>query len=150
MDLKGLLLHSFRGSRRLTQGTVEAMPAEEMDYRPTPEQMSFGEQVLHNLSCYITLTDALAGKGWEWNKGITLERYPTKEAILAFQEAETERLLTLLESQPPEWFAEEVATGWGTTESIAGLLLSWISHEDHHRGQLVVYLRLKGCTPPKY
>lgn len=150
MDPKPALLSSLRGVRRLTREIVVAMPAEEMGYRPIEDQMDFGTQALHILSAYVTLIDALNGKGWEWEKGIDRNRFPTKEAILALYDSETERLLNFVDEMEQTALESIVTTGWGTQESVAELLNDWITHEAHHRGQMVVYLRLKGITPPNY
>lgn len=150
VDLKAALLKTLRFERRLTRESVAAMADADMAYRPTPEQMAFGTQALHLLSAFATLLEALAGKGWVWDQGFTLENYPTREAILQLYEEETARLEQFIVGLAPGRFGEMIQTGWGTQEPLVQLLIDWIAHESHHRGQMVTYLRLKGIKPPRY
>lgn len=150
MDAKAILLNNLRFERRLTRETVAAMTDADMAYRPTTEQMEFGTQMLHILSSYVTVMEALEGKGWNWDQGLTLAKYPTQEAILKLVDEESARLLSFVEGLAPEKLFEPVQTGWGTKEAPFQFLMSWVVHEAHHRGQMVVYLRLKGMQPAKY
>lgn len=150
MDAKAILLENLRFERRLTRETVSAMADGDMAYRPTPEQMELGTQALHILSSYATLMEALSGKGWNWDQGMTLSTYPTREAILELYDAETARLMSVVEGLASESLFEIIQTGWGAKEALLQLLISWIAHESHHRGQMVTYLRLKGIKPPAY
>ncbi|MFZ5825032.1 MAG: DinB family protein [Bacillota bacterium] len=150
VDVKAIVLKTLRFERRLTRESVAAMADADMNFQPTPEQMAFGQQALHILSAYATLLGALAGQGWVWDQGLTLEKYPTREAILQLYDEETARLERFLEELAPERFGEIIQTGWGTQESLAQILIDWIAHECHHRGQMVVYLRLREATPPRY
>lgn len=150
MDVKAILLEELRSARRLTNKILAAMPESDIDFRPTPDEMDFGAQALHILSSYSTLFEGLTGKGWNWDQGMTRAAYPTQEAILRLSESETERLMSFVEGLAPERLFEQVQTGWGKEETVLGLLMSWITHEAHHRGQMVVYLRLRGIKPPEY
>lgn len=150
LDLKRVVLKSLRFERKLTRETVENMTDADMGFRPTPEQMDFGTQALHILSAYATLMGALSGLGWVWDQGMTREKYPTQADILQQLDSETDRLVRFIEELTNERLTQEVQTGWGTQEAVLQLFVDWITHESHHRGQMVTYLRLKGMTPPKY
>ncbi len=145
-----VMLECLRGERRLTRETVAAMSDGEIGFRPTEEQMTFGMQALHILSSYATLMEALRGKGWNWDQGMNTERYPTLKAILELYDQESERLLTFVEGLAPQAVFEEIQTGWGAKETLLQLLISWLAHEAHHRGQMVTYLRLAGKQPATY
>lgn len=150
MDAKAILLETLRSERRLTRETVAAMTDGDMAFRPTPEQMEFGSQALHILSAYATLTEALSGRGWNWEQGMSLSKYPTQEAILKLYDEETARVAAFVEGLAPEQLFEVIQTGWGVKEAMLQLFISWVTHEAHHRGQMVTYLRLKGMTPAAY
>lgn len=150
MDLRTAMLEAIRTERRLTKESIAAMADGDMAFRATPEQMPFGEQALHLLSAHATLVDALEGKEWVWDQGMTLEKYPTQEAILELLDRESARLFSFVEGLEPDGLGRVVTTPWGSTETVLQLLVCWISHEAHHRGQMVTYLRLKGMAPAKY
>jgi uncharacterized damage-inducible protein DinB len=150
MDIRSMVLANLRSERRLTRETIAAMTDGDVNFRPTPEQMSFGGQALHIISCQKTLLDALQGKGWNWKTGIDSQAYPTQEAILAKFDEVTEEELAYYGGLDPELFGRLVSTPWGEPEPLLQLVYSFLAHEAHHRGQMVAYLRLKGMTPPKY
>lgn len=150
MDPKAVLLDTVRAERRRTRATVAAMADGDMAYRPAAEQMDFGTQALHILSAWATLMGALSGRGWVWDQGMTREKYPTQEAILKLYDEESARLYRFLEGLDPEGLGREVETPWGKRAPVFGLLLDWVAHECHHRGQMVAYLRCKGMKPPEY
>jgi uncharacterized damage-inducible protein DinB len=51
-----------------------------------------------------------------------------------------------------EQLAREYQVNWEGRKSTTGrqMLLNMFAHTAHHRGQLEVYLRLKGIAPPFY
>lgn len=150
MNPKQIFLDLLRFERKLTRETIAAMPEADLSFRPTPEQMSFGEQALHILSCQETLLDAFLGRGWTWARGLDLAHYPTQADILAKFDAVYLAEMEYYQSLEPEEFGRKVATSWGPPEPLMQLAYSFLTHEAHHRGQMVTYLRLKGVQPPKY
>jgi uncharacterized damage-inducible protein DinB len=58
--------------------------------------------------------------------------------------------LAYYESLENEQFDRLIQTPWGAQEHMVQLIYSFLTHETHHRGQLVTYLRLKGMQPPAY
>jgi len=150
MDTKSVILECLRSERRLTRETVSAMAGGDIAFRPTPEQMTFGNQALHILSSYATLMKALQGEGWNWDQGMTTDRYASLEAILDLYAQESERVFAFVADLAPSAMLEEIQTGWGAKETLLQLLVNWLAHEAHHRGQMVTYLRLAGKQPAAY
>lgn len=150
MDVKQILLQNLKGERRITREAIAAMPDDKLAFRPTPEQMTFGAQALHIISCQETLMDAFEGKGWVWDRGLTLEAFPTAAAILARFDTMHEQEISYYEGLESAALLRPVSTSWGPPEPLFQLVLSFLTHEAHHRGQLVTYLRLQGQTPPRY
>jgi len=129
-----------------TLEVAEKMPEEFYDFKPTEDQMSFAEQVLHLLRNMTWLsTDYLTEETYEvdW-KG-------------AYSKAE---ILELIKETYA--FAGKAADGLSAkeletkVEFFAGpmskrqILTLMNDHSTHHRGQLLVYLRLKNVKPPRY
>ena len=150
MDIKSIWLANLQGERRTTRETIAAMTDGDIQYRPTEQQMSFGQQALHIVSCQHTLRDGVQGKEWVWERGYTIDKYPTLEAILAEFDAMHAADMAYYESLENEQFDRIIHTPWGAQEHMLQLIYSFLTHEAHHRGQLVTYLRLKGLQPPAY
>ncbi len=68
-----------------------------------------------------------------------------KEALVDFFDTFLEKIETMDENKLQE--IEDVWYGKSTRYQIANIM---DNHLSHHRGQMVVYLRLKNIKPPSY
>jgi uncharacterized damage-inducible protein DinB len=150
MTLQETMLEELRATRRLTREIFLAMTDGDVQYKPTNEQMAFGQQLLHILSCWETLQRALQGEGWKWDLGYTLEAYPDHATILRLLDELTAKTESFWVELAPEEWLRPVSVPWGAPQPVVQMLMGWLIHEAHHRGQMVTYLRLKGMTPPAY
>lgn len=150
MDLKAIVLQNLGTERRLTRETIAAMVDGDVAFKPTGEQMSFGAQALHLISAQEALYQAFHDGTWVWERGLTLDRYPTLPSILAAFDEMHSREMAYYGSLNPQDFGREIATSWGPPEPMLQMIMSFLAHEAHHRGQMVCYLRLKKMQPPKY
>lgn len=134
-----------------TQYTLEvarAMPRESFGFRATPEEMAFAAQLDHIAQNMTWLAgDFLTGKPFAHPLKDKKERSP----------AETLEVLTAALAFAREAIAAtEAATLDITKDFFAGpmtrrqIIALMHDHHTHHRGELVVYLRLKGIKPPRY
>ncbi|GGE15013.1 DNA damage-inducible protein DinB [Marinithermofilum abyssi] len=150
MSVKEELLASWKRSRQLTKEVAEAMPAEKWDFRPTDDVMSFREQVLHILAGEQWFLRGMQEGEWEFRPEITLERYPDMASTLEAVTYWTDRHAELISSI--EDLDAKVTTPLKPDVPLPKriLLQGAITHEVHHRGQLIVYLRLNGIQPPAF
>jgi uncharacterized damage-inducible protein DinB len=150
MSLPQSLLEEFQHTRRLTRDIFLAMTDGDVQFRPTPDQMAFGSQLLHILSCWQTLERAVGGAEWNWDLGYTLEAYPSQAQILTLLDDLTAKGEAFWRNLEPEEWLREQSVPWGAPQPLVQLYVSWLVHEGHHRGQMVSYLRQKGMVPPPY
>ena len=125
-------------SSEYTVAVAEQMPAEKFAFRATAEQMTFGEQLLHiaeqnQLIFREVLHDARADK-----QPVAL----SKADVLARLKETTALGLKVLQERSS-------VSGADLAALLDGMMLA-LDHTTHHRGQLIVYLRLNGMTPPEY
>ncbi|QZA33835.1 DinB family protein [Hydrogenibacillus sp. N12] len=149
MDVKNLLLSQHSNVRQLTLEVAAAMPDERYEFTPWEGSFSFGDSLRHIASIEKALIQALLGGGWDWNQGVTRDAYPNRAAIEALLRESGEALREEISRMSNEAFTRPIASPWGDVTP-AELLLLWLIHEAHHRGQLYVHLRLNGITPPTY
>ena len=153
---KEVLLKHWRTSGEFTLAVAGAMPAESYTFRPTPEEMSFGQLMAH-----IAMADRNA---CTQASGLTAPALPP--AIEAWakdsakvdvsKEAATALVKDIFDfcgraiTEMPAANADKVVGPPNRNLSGTEWLWSYFTHTAHHRGQAEVYLRLKGIKPPAY
>jgi uncharacterized damage-inducible protein DinB len=132
-----------------TLEVAEKMPEAQYGYRPTAEEMSFGEQLLH-------LGDNLV---WLSSSFLTEKPLPHRSKVegQAMNKSEVIRLLAdsygfalrELEELDVKSLTKEFPWRGGVMNKIQFLNLIQ-DHQTHHRAQAIVYLRLNQLAPPPY
>jgi uncharacterized damage-inducible protein DinB len=151
------VLNSWKSIREDTAAAVEDFPAVELDFKPTPELMSFREIARHTLEAGHALTGLLlAGEENmarpEFRQMMRahvppLPDQPDAPALAAaLRERFAERFAELA-ARPPEFWDVVITRFDGTRVTRLEMLQSIKEHELTHRAQLFVYLRLKGGIP---
>jgi uncharacterized damage-inducible protein DinB len=126
---------------------AESMPAEDFSYKPTPEVMSFQQQLLHiadNIR-WLSTTFLFADTTNLLKKKATMDKADVinylanayQAALLAHYKMAVNKL-----DEKVSFFA-----GPMTRRQIFILLHD---HQTHHAGEVILYLRLKGLKPPAY
>ncbi|MBC7891926.1 MAG: DinB family protein [Sphingobacteriaceae bacterium] len=142
------LLQAWAMSERTTLVTAEQMPAEGYEFKYTPEAMTFAEQWRH---CCLFTAGQLAGR-----LGV-INPYETRKLPKVMNKAQVlDELKTLyafvrqtIETVPDAKLVE-MGDFMGGKIPNWRLLYAMENHIIHHRGQCIVYLRLKGITPEGY
>ena len=124
---------------------ADAMPAENWDYKPTDPQQTFGERVLHVLEINAFLLGRVGGMG-----GPDLEAVDAgdKAAVMAALEASFDYGAEVIGGLSDAQMAEAVDAAFLGQATRARVLAFSGEHTADIYGQLVVYARLNGITPP--
>jgi uncharacterized damage-inducible protein DinB len=128
-------------------GLADAMPADKFGYKPTPAQQSYGERVMHVVTVDMGLLATLGGK----TAPPTINAQATMKAdVLAALRQHTEYGSAVLKEFTDQTLLEQVASPWfmGPKSSRQRIVYFLMMHTQDTYGQLVVYLRLNGITPP--
>lgn len=132
-------------------GLASAMPEEKFNYKPTPAQQSFGERVLHAAQVNLMLLQALGAK----TPVPTVDTNATSKSasIAALQRVGEYGAAVIKELGEPGLVARIDSPGplgffMGPKLSRQRVLYFLMTHSQDTYGQLVVYLRLNGITPP--
>jgi uncharacterized damage-inducible protein DinB len=153
---KDILLKHWKASGELTLAVANAMPADGYNFRPTPEEMSFGELMAHIAAAdrgacanASGLTPpALPAKISAWAKD-SIKVDVDKETAVPFLKDTFEFCSKAITEMPAS--RESTVVGPPNRNLTGGeWLWSYFTHTAHHRGQAEVYLRLKGIKPPDY
>lgn len=138
---------AWERSKAFTLAFAEAMPENRFIYRPRAEVRTYTEQLLHvagsNVFFAGLVTDAPAP---------ALDLDPagkTKADVIATLSQAFDYAATAIEALDAEQ-AEDTRQVAGQTLTKWQVLMLMRDHVTHHRGQMVMYLRLNGQEPPQY
>jgi uncharacterized damage-inducible protein DinB len=131
-------------TRPLAVGVAEAMPPVQYAFRPDPGSMSFAEQIAHVAQTNYAFCTGL--------KDAALPSMPSatdKDALVKFLADSFDYCSTAIATVTAEQMDRPHSSPDGRLNG-RELLLALYVHMAHHRGQLEVYLRIKGIRPPQY
>jgi uncharacterized damage-inducible protein DinB len=145
--LSGDVQADLERTRELVLNLVEAMPADKFGFKPTPEQQSFGERAMHIAQADGFILATLGGKTPA--PAINLKASAKPEIVAALRQLydwETALMKEFTDQQLVERVTPPAFLG--TSSSRARIFYYSLQHTQDTYGQLVVYLRLNGVTPP--
>ncbi|RZS99135.1 DinB family protein [Aquimarina brevivitae] len=148
-DSKSAFLEKWTNSKTYLLAVAERMPAEQFSFKPTEEVMDFTTQLLHIRSNMLWLGTTYFSEETFDRKAVIEFRPDTKEEILKALEEAFDRVYRYVQLTKSESFSDTVDFFAGPKSKLQILNLLQ-DHVTHHRGQLMIYLRLKGVQPPKY
>jgi len=127
----------WTASADYTRAIAEQMPADKYPFKPTSEQMTFAEQLLHIAEQNRLILAELGGV----TSSPPAPAMTSKDRVLARLDESRAMGLKMLRATDG-WLGERL-------DVVNGVMLA-LDHTTHHRGQLIVYLRLNGITPVEY
>jgi uncharacterized damage-inducible protein DinB len=142
-----VVLDSWNEIGRKLTAMAEDFPEDKYDYKPTPAERSFAEQLLHAAGCYY-FTNSVTGKPLA-AADPTREQYKSKADIVAFVKKAFADGATALQAQGEKGMTREVVYFPGQKSRVLDIAYGIIEHSGEHYGQLVVYYRLAGLVPPE-
>jgi uncharacterized damage-inducible protein DinB len=128
-------------------GEAEAMPEDKYGFKPTPPQQTFGERLMHVATIDVKILSTLGGKT---PAPMVNPKAATKTEILAALRQVNDYGAAVLKEFNDQQLNDRVASlpFLGPTASRLRVINFSMSHSQDIYGQLAVYLRLSGITPP--
>jgi uncharacterized damage-inducible protein DinB len=152
MRLSAPLIAELEQEAGATRRVLERIPEDKLDWRPHPKSWSLGQLALHIAQIPDTVSQ-LAKQNVTTPPAFQQAPPGTKEEVLSAQDTSVARGRAALES----WTDADMMEEWslsvnGETKMalprLALLRAIMFNHLYHHRGQLLVYLRLLGEPVP--
>ena len=137
----------WKVSKEVTVEFARAMPEEYYSFRPTPDVRSFAEQMTHVAESNITWVARFV-KG-EKPPNNNFKENQTKAQIVQWLERSFDYVASVARDLDDKK-AEVVVDFFDGKCSKSRILWYVRDHVTHHRGQTVIYFRLKGLVPPRY
>ncbi len=139
------LAEHWKTSKKYVIALAEQMPAADYTFKPNPEEMSFGQQMAHIAGANSFFFSTLSGQKDPIPKPTKFD----KESVLKMLNTSYDFVLTTLQNLDPAKLHETFDSPAGKMTGIDLLLLA-TDHTAHHRGQCIVYLRMKNIKPTQY
>ncbi|HEX8091464.1 MAG TPA: DinB family protein [Blastocatellia bacterium] len=137
------LLDTYETEMLKIIGIWSAFPESAAGYKPHPKSRSVIEQMEHQIQSEGRWMKTMLGI----DTGDSDLRERTNQAFIERYQADATRRLEILRGKPDEWW-RETTSFFDVVRSRAWIVMRRINHSAHHRGQLVVYLRLLGIPQP--
>jgi uncharacterized damage-inducible protein DinB len=134
-------------TRMLLLDLVNAMPDDKWSFKPTPAQQTFAERAMHAADVDIKLFSTLGAKTPP--PAVDVKGTTKADAVAALQ-ASFDYGSAVLKELTDQQLGERVASMpfFGPSASRLKVIYFSMQHSNDIYGQLVVYLRLNGITPP--
>ncbi len=145
-------LERLENSRKYLILVAETMPEENYEYKASPESMTFAENLMHigyamDWHCQ-SLLGGRESRNWNTDTVYKVGKKSKKEMISTIDKTFDETIKLIEQFDPNELDDELDYFGLNRTKRQIFLLLA--DHITHHRGQMLVYMRLNGIVPPRY
>ena len=144
------LVSDWERAKAYTLEYLNASNDDVINFKPTAEMRSFGQQMLHLAEANYGFASTASGKANPVPFG-SLEKsdkYKTKDAVTKEVMASYDFVIAAVKEMPESKMGEMVKVFNKFDLSRAATMDKAFEHQTHHRGQTTVYLRLKGITPP--
>ncbi len=137
------LLDTYETEILKITGTWSAFPDSAVDFRPAPKSRTVLEQMEHQVQSEGRWMTAMLGL----DTGDPNPAEKNRQGYIAKYRADATRRLQMLRDKPESWW-RETTQFFDVPRSRAWVMTRRINHSTHHRGQLVVYLRLLNILVP--
>lgn len=137
----------WQNARDYTLELAELMPEEAYTFKPTEDQLSFHDQMLHIVSNMNWLSSSYLG-GQKLEESLKDTVYSKSEVIVIMKKGFQNALDAINNLEPSK--LNETVDFFAGPMHIRQILTLMNDHVTHHRGQAIVYARLKGIKPPRY
>ncbi|HEV3330558.1 MAG TPA: DinB family protein [Bryobacteraceae bacterium] len=144
LDIKATYVKHLKTSKDFTLKVADQMPEASYDFKLTPPQMSFAEQIVH-LSQEVDAFSAVLSGG----KPNPAKPAMNKKDVIAFVQQSFDHAIERVSKLTPEQISKSYNTGDGSMTGLEVLMFA-LDHTTHHRASAEMYLRAKGIKPTDY
>jgi uncharacterized damage-inducible protein DinB len=144
-----VVLDSWNEIGRKLTAMAEDFPEDKYDFKPTPAQRSFAEQLLHAAGACYYFTNPVMGQKPPAGEDPKRDQYKSKADIVAFVKKSFADGATAIQSKGEKGLTTEVVYSAQQKARVIDIAYGLIEHSGEHYGQLVVYYRLAGLVPPE-
>jgi uncharacterized damage-inducible protein DinB len=144
------LLDSWNDIGRKLTAMAEDFPEDKYDFKPTPAQRSFAEQLLHAAGANYFFTNPATGKKMPAGEDPKRADYKTKADVAAFVKKSFEDGAAAIKTKGDKGMGDLLVDPFANQQTrVSDMAWGLIEHNGEHYGQLVGYFRTAGLVPPE-
>ena len=150
LEGNAMMIADWKWAKQYTVSYIEAMPESGINLKPTDSVRSFAEQMLHLTSANVGFTAQVTGLPPTIENVRELEKNESlknKAALTEVVGKGYDYVIASLEATSSESLQEEITLFGQFEMTRADAMHKAFIHQNHHRGQCAVYIRLAGGTP---
>lgn len=145
------MIADWERAKAYTQAYLDASTDEVINFKPTAEMRTFGQQMLHLAEANYGMGSIATGKTSPvtWGALEKSDQYKTKATLTKAVIDSYDFVIAAAKELNEQKMTEKIKVfdKFEMTREVG--LTKTFEHQTHHRGQTTVYLRLKGITPPQ-
>ena len=144
------VLDSWNDIGRKLITMAEDFPEDKYDYKATPAERTFAENLLHVAGVNYYFTNAVRGEKPPAGENPPRSQYKTKADVVTFVKKSFADGAAAIEARGDKGMSEVVVDPYSNDQTrISDYAYDFIEHSGEHYGQLVVYYRLNNIVPPE-
>lgn len=145
-----VVLDSWNDIGRKLIAMAEDFPEDKYDFKPTPAQRGFAEQLLHAANANYFFTDPAMGKPMPKEEDPKRSDYKTKADIVAFVKKAFADGAAAIKAKGDKGMSDLLVDPFAHQQvRVLDMCYGLIEHSGEHYGQLAVYYRVAGLVPPE-
>ena len=127
---------------------AEDFPEDKYDFKPTPAQRSFAEQLLHAAGANYFFTNLAQGQKPPAEEDPKRDQYKTKADVVTFVKKSFADGASAISAKGDKGMTDLLTDPDSHRQvSVSDLAYGLIEHSGEHYGQLAVYYRVAGLVP---
>ena len=145
-----VILDSWNDVGRKLIAMAEDFPEDKYDFKPTPAQRSFAEQLLHVAGANYFFTNPTMGQKPPAAEDPKRDQYKTKADVVAFVKKSFADGAAAIKAKGDKGMSDTFVDSFANQQvRVSDYAYGFIEHCGEHYGQLVGYYRLAGLVPPE-
>jgi uncharacterized damage-inducible protein DinB len=145
-----VVLDSWNDIGRKLIAMAEDFPEDKYDFKPTPAERSFAEQLLHAANANYFFSNPAMGKKLPAVEDPKRSDFKTKADIVAFVKKAFADGADAIKAKGDKGMSDLLVDPFpGQQVRVLDMAYGIIEHSGEHYGQLVVYYRIAGLVPPE-
>lgn len=141
------VLQAWNEVGRKLVAMAEDFPEAKYDFKPTPEQKTFAEQLMHAAKANNYFLQALQGREPKYDESSETKG---KVAVVAYVKKSFADGAAVIQAKGDQGMAQTTPDPeTGIRMPLTALAYEAVEHSGEHYGQLVVYYRVAGLVPPE-